>query len=233
MVLEALRCANPGLDILACDDRGFDSYGTILEGAWTPIVEALERHAPIPEEGVRYVASCAELESAPGASTLLAAAYGGLPAQMGYCAGRNSRMNGMEFHRASELVIAADDLILLLGLRGQMTAPAEGGSAYPSFQTALAKAFLIPRGTAVELYSGTLHLAPCRARATGFRAAIVLPRGTNEDHPGASPIPGDARLLKRNKWIVAHGERAVLTSQGVPIGLTGDNVEVRPVEPEA
>ena len=42
-------------------------------------------------------------------------AYGGLEIQIGYCNGNNKKLNAVEYHRSSELDIAVDDLILLLG----------------------------------------------------------------------------------------------------------------------
>ena len=42
-------------------------------------------------------------------------AYGGLEIQIGYCNGNNKKLNVVEYHRSSELDIAVDDLILLLG----------------------------------------------------------------------------------------------------------------------
>ena len=229
MLLDALRLANPGLPLFDIHDRAFTRYGTTLPGDWAPLVAALERWAPIPDEGVSYVASCVPMEEDPAGRSLLSAAYGGIPAQLGYCSGRNSGMNGMEYHRASELLVAADDLVLLLGLRADLI-PGPEGVAYESGR---AEAFLVARGEAIELYSGTLHLAPCRARAgSGFRAAIVLPRGTNEDFSSVRPRPAgaDALLRKGNKWIIAHPERRVLVDQGVLPAIRGPNVQVVPVD---
>lgn len=224
MLLASLRRANPGLRVFDTADADFSPYGTSLAGDWSAMVGALERYAPIPDEGVSYVASCAELEADPAGAGLMATAYGGIAAQIGYCSGRNSRMNGMEYHRASEILVAADDLVLLLGLRGELERAPEG----TFFDSARAKALLVRRGEAVELFSGTLHLAPCRVLPGGFRAAIVLPRLTNAEFGQGTRPSGDATLLKRNKWILAHPERAVLLAQGAVPGIRGPNIELVP-----
>ena len=44
--------------------------------------------------------------------------FGGLPAQFGYCNGVNTRLACCEYHQCSELLVAADDLVLVVGPRG-------------------------------------------------------------------------------------------------------------------
>ena len=39
----------------------------------------------------------------------------GLPIQIGYCNGDNRKLNGLEYHRSSEINIAVNNLVLLLG----------------------------------------------------------------------------------------------------------------------
>lgn len=39
-----------------------------------------------------------------------------MPIQIGYCNGHNSKLNALEYHRDSEINIAATDMILMLGL---------------------------------------------------------------------------------------------------------------------
>ncbi len=229
MLLAALRRANPGLAIFDSEENEFQPYGCSYPGQWAGMVEALEQSAPIPDEGVSYVPSCPPLEACPAGIVLLANVYGGGAAQIGYCTGRNSRMNGMEYHRASEILVAGDDLVLLLGLRSNIYRDSSG----PGYESSKAQAFLIRKGCAVELYSGTLHLAPCRARTGGFRAAIILPRGTNEDFEDGKRPAGDPLLRKRNKWILAHPERRVLVDQGVVPGIRGVNIEVIPAVDES
>lgn len=55
------------------------------------------------------------LESMPEAELLSNNIYGGMPIQIGYCNGTNTKLNCLEYHRDSEIDIAADDVVLLLG----------------------------------------------------------------------------------------------------------------------
>ena len=38
-----------------------------------------------------------------------------MPIQIGYCNGPNSTLNGLEYHKSSEINIAITDMVLLLG----------------------------------------------------------------------------------------------------------------------
>lgn len=111
-------------------------------------------------------------------------AYGGMPIQLGYCNGSNHLLNCLEYHRDSEVDIAADDVILLLGKQDEI----ENGV----YSTDKVAAFLLPAGMGVELYATTLHYAPCNGpEEEGFRVVIVLPRGTNTDKPEyRAAVPG-------------------------------------------
>ncbi len=48
-------------------------------------------------------------------ATVRAAFYDGPPIQIGYCNGRNSTYNGFEYHKGSEINVAACDFMLVLG----------------------------------------------------------------------------------------------------------------------
>lgn len=98
--------------------------------------------------------------------------YGEMPIQIGYCNGRNSRLNALEYHKDSEVNVMATDAILLLGLRSELE------EDY-TLDTKKVKAFLVPAGTAVEIYATSLHYAPCGVDGKPFQVAIVLPKGTN------------------------------------------------------
>ena len=63
-------------------------------------------------------------------------------------------LNALEYHKDSEINVAAKDAILLLGLRSEIE------EDY-TFDTANVKAFLLPAGSAVEIYATSLHYAPC------------------------------------------------------------------------
>ena len=45
--------------------------------------------------------------------------YGELPIQIGYCNGHNELLNAVEYHRSSEINLAATDAVLILGSEGR------------------------------------------------------------------------------------------------------------------
>lgn len=208
-----------GLVIKSVNDRSFAKYGRVVEGTdWSELLKALEENTPAPDNVV-YVPSCPELESLPVMKTLSDNVYGGMPIQIGYCNGTNTKLNCLEYHRDSEIDIAADDVVLLLGCQQDATGD--------SYDTGLVEAFLCPKGTAVELYATTLHYAPCSGKlGDTFRVVIVLPRGTNGPKPEIEVTNSeDARLFACNKWLIAHPE-APEASQGAVVTLTGENIDI-------
>jgi len=82
--------------------------------------------------------------------------YGELPVQIGYCNGHNVLLNAVEYHRCSEVNVAATDAVLIVGRQQDVTENC-------TYDTAKMEAFLVEAGTAVELYATTLHYAPCSA----------------------------------------------------------------------
>ena len=202
-------------------DRAFAPYGKVLSGYDTAeLLETLAAVAPLPE-GVRYVASQPELEALPIAEKLKNSAYGGMPIQLGWCSGHNTKLNCLEYHRDSEMNIGWGDFILLLAKEDEI----ENGL----LDTARVKAFRVPAGAVVEVYATTLHYAPCSARkGEGFRVAVVLPRGTNGPRPDAYPLPGSAEdrtLWACNKWLLAHAESAE-AAEGAARALIGKNIDI-------
>ena len=148
------------MTILPISDPAFASYGKILEGYDTQeLLRTLEAATPLPQ-GVEYVPSQPELEALPLTSLLASNAYGGMPIQMGWCNGHNTKLNCLEYHRDSELNCGTEDFILLLA---RMDDIAPDGT----LDTGLVKAFRVPAGVLVEVYATTLHYAPCSAAAHG------------------------------------------------------------------
>ena len=92
----------------------------------------------------------------------------------------------------------------------------------------------MPKGTVIEMYETTLHLSPCRTCDEGFKAAVILPKGTNtplsEEEKALrdqSDDPEAELLLQRNKWVLSHPEREPLMRQGAHPGLIGENKELK------
>lgn len=204
------------MEIQKLTDTSFGKYGKVVtEFSFDKILKEME-HTPLPKDVV-YVPSVEELEALPEAAEVCRKGFGGLPVQIGYCNGDNHKLNALEYHRSSEIDIAADDLILLLGCQQDI----EQGDIY---DTSKVEAFLVPAGTAVELYATTLHYAPCSAKEGGFRCVIILPKGTNEELPFRPAAEGENRLLTAvNKWLIAHEEAGI---EGAFCGLKGENVTV-------
>ena len=200
-------------------DAAFAPYGKVLEGYDTAdLLKTLTAVTPIPD-GVDYVPSQPELEALPIAEQLASNAYGGMPIQLGWCNGHNTKLNCLEYHRDSELNCGAQDFILLLAKEDDMV----GGR----LDTAKVKAFRVPAGVLVEVYATTLHYAPCSAApGQGFQVVVVLPRGTNGPKPAITPINGeDDTLWACNKWLLAHADSSE-AAQGAPVRLAGINVDI-------
>jgi len=205
--------------IYSIHDPEFVPYGKVLGGYDTAqLLKTLDETTPLPD-GVEYVPAQPELEALPIAGQLSANAYGGMPIQLGWCNGHNTKLNCLEYHRDSELNCGTEDFILLVAKEDEIK---DG-----QLDTAKVKAFLVPAGELVEVYATTLHYAPCSARAgAGFKVLVVLPRGTNGPKPEIAPLNGEDRVLwARNKWLLAHADSAE-AAQGAHIGLRGVNIDI-------
>lgn len=158
-------------------DASFRQYGKVVKGLHLDELLTALSKTEKPTDGVIYVPGDDSLENTPAKKELEDNVYGGMPIQIGFCNGTNTKLNCVEYHRDSEINIPCEDMILLLGKQTDIT---------PDYHldTATIRAFLVPAGTAVEVYATTLHYAPCEAKkGAGFRVAVVLPKGTNTDKP--------------------------------------------------
>lgn len=206
------------MNIQKVTDPSFGKYGKIIENIdFTDLVKALNKQTPAPE-AVVYEPSVETLEALPVFDELRAKTYGELPIQIGYCNGKNYLLNALEYHRSSEINVAGTDAILLVGQQRYITKEF-------TYDTELVEAFLLPKGTAVELYATTLHYAPCSVGDEGFQVAIVLPKDTNL--PLERPHDGweDRLLAAKNKWLIGHAQGGL--PEGSHIGLIGENISVK------
>ena len=200
-------------------DAAFAPYGQVLPGYDTAaLVAAPEKYTP-PPEGTASGASQPELEALPIAAQLAANAYGGMPIELGWCNGHNTKLNCLEYHRDSELNCGSSDFVLLVARADDV---ADG-----VLDTDKVRAFRCPRGVMLEVYATTLHYAPCSSvSGEGFRVMIALPRGTNGPKPEITPLNDeDRRLWACNKWLLAHAESAE-AAQGAAVALKGVNVDI-------
>lgn len=214
------------MKILNVTDPAFAKYGRVVTNVdFTALVEELKK-TPVPE-GVVYEPSVAELEATPVFEELSGVTYGEMPIQIGYCNGHNVMLNALEYHRDSEINIAATDAVLMLGLLSDVEADY-------TYDTSKVEAFLVPAGTAVEVYATTLHYAPCHTGEEGFQVAVVLPRGTNyplkKAHAkvaevttaGGGAANEDALITAVNKWLIGHAQGGL--DEGSFLGLKGKNL---------
>ena len=202
------------MKIQSVTDPSFRKYGKVLEGYdFTEIIKEM-KHTPVPAD-VIYVPSVEELEALDVAKELQNKGFGGLPIQIGYCNGHNKTLNAVEYHRNSEINIAVNDLVLLIGMQQDIEEDF-------TYDTAKIEAFLVPAGTAVEVYATTLHYAPCHTEECGFQCVVVLPEGTNTDLTFETGKTGeDSLMTAKNKWLIAHAEAGI---EGAFCGLKGENI---------
>ena len=207
------------MNILPVSHPSFQNYGQVLTGYdLGALLDTLEAVTPLPE-GVSYVPEQPELMALPAAQELSVGAYGGMPIQLGWCNGHNTKLNCLEYHRDSELNLGTRDFILLLAKREEM----ENGR----LNTENVAAYYVPAGVLVEVYATTLHYAPCSAKAgEGFKVLIVLPKGTNGPKPAVTVRNKEDKCLAAcNKWLLAHAESAEAKG-GAPVLLDGVNVDI-------
>lgn len=211
------------MEIKKVTDAAFKKYGRIISHVDVAELVAALKETPIPADVV-YEPSVESLEKLPVKEELSSVIYGEMPIQIGYCNGHNKKLNALEYHRDSEINIAAEDAVLMLGSLQDVEADF-------TYDTSKVEAFLVPAGTAVEIYATTLHYAPCHVEDGGFQVAVVLPKGTNYElktahakvENGKAPNE-DALLAAVNKWLIGHAEGGL--PEGSFLGLKGENLSL-------
>lgn len=209
------------MKIYSVNDPEFKAYGRVvtgLEEACSQILENLPL-TPLPE-GVGYVPTEPILQRLPAADIFRDHVFGGMKAELGWCNGRNTKLNCLEYHRDSEFNLGTEDFILLLAKIEEI---GEDGI----LDTECVKAFRVPAGVLVEVYATTLHYAPCHTDpGKGFRVLVALPWGTNTERPEMENLTReDSLMTARNKWLLAHPESSEAAG-GAVIGLKGVNIDI-------
>lgn len=212
------------MKILSVTDEEFKKYGRIVDNVdFSELVKAMQE-TPCPENVV-YVPGDAKLEALSVAKEISEVVYGEMPVQIGYCNGHNHMLNALEYHRDSEINVAATDAILMLGLLTDVEKDF-------TYDTSKVVAFKVPAGVAVEVYATTLHYAPCGVDGNGFRVTIILPKGTNYplkakhtalNADGSAPNE-DALITATNKWLIGHKDGGL--DAGSFLGLKGENLSL-------
>lgn len=209
---------NNKIEINSILDNKFKNYGRIIYDLdCSKLIEKAENITQV--DTVEYVPSVYDLEDGYSMEILQNSLFDGIPIQIGYCYGNNHKLNALEYHRNSEINIAVTDFILLLGLKLDLEADF-------TYETKNIEAFLIPKGTVVEIYATTLHYAPCNVNDTGFMSIVILPKGTNTNiETNAISTMEDRLLFAKNKWLIVHAESG-LDKMGAFVGLKGDNITI-------
>jgi len=208
------------MKIYSVFDPEFKPYGQVVTGLDETVKEILAALATTPlPDGVGYVPSEPVLQELPATTEVSEHLYGGMPVQMGWCNGHNTRLNCLEYHRDSEFNLGIEDFILLVARQDEIV---DG-----VLDTDKVRAFRAPAGVLVECFATTLHYAPCHTDpAKGFRVLIALPEGTNTDKPSISiKTPEDRLLWACNKWLLAHPESSE-AAEGAFVGLRGENIDI-------
>ena len=205
------------MNLIPVTDVKFKKYGRVVKDVdFKELIEEMKK-TPCPEDVV-YVASVPELEALPVFYELVERTYGEMLVQIGYCNGKNKLLNALEYHRSSEIDVAVSDLVLMLGKRADITEDFQ-------YDSANVEAFLVPAGTAVEVFADTLHYAPCNTEESGFRMVVILPKGTNLDlmkkHENATDE--EKLLFGTNKWVIAHPDAKI---EGAFNGIIGENLKL-------
>ena len=201
-------------------DPEFKPYGQVVDGMADTVQEILNVLKDAPQgPGVDYVPEYEPLQELPAMVEVSEHCYGGMPVQLGWCNGHNTRLNCLEYHRDSEFNLGTEDFILLLAKQDEI----ENGV----LDTAKVRAFRVPAGVLVEVYATTLHYAPCHCdESKGFRVLVALPQGTNTDKPAIENKSSEDKLLwARNKWLLAHPDSSE-AAQGAHVGLSCENIDI-------
>ena len=220
-MLEHLNKVND-VRVYSVFDDVFRPYGRVIEDFdFSPLIRIADEKTDIPESGNFYTPSFDEFEKESCFLKIQNRFYGEMPIQIGYCNGRNSTYNGFEYHKGSEINIAVTSFMLVLGHVWQLK--------NNRFAVGEEKVFFVPEKTAIEMYSTTLHLSPCRTSDDGYKDIVILPEGTNTPLKAKDTIAqGENRLLlMKNKWVICHPNREPLMKQGAYPGLIGENKELR------
>ncbi len=208
------------MKIYSVYDPEFKPYGRVVTGLGETVADILPALATTPcTDSVEYVPTDPVLQELPAAIEISEHCYGGMPVELGWCNGHNTKLNCLEYHRDSEYNLGTEDFILLVARLDEV----ENGI----LDTAKVKAFKAPAGALVEVYATTLHYAPCHADASkGFRVMIALPWLTNTERPiMENKTAEDEILTARNKWLLAHPESSEAKG-GAKVGLKGENIDI-------
>lgn len=214
-MLEKLNKLNPDHKIYSLKSKDLDEFGKLLKGDFSEMDKIATDSMDFDGPGyIRDINAFKDCESYNNLESI----FGKIKIQAGICFGNNTSLNGMEYHKSSEIIIAVSNMILMLGNHKDII--------NNKWNSKLTKSFFLPKGSAVELYAGTLHLAPSRVDDKPFCSIIVLPQGTNT--PLDREDSDDKLLFMENKWLICHPQSPAV-SRGGFVGIEGDNITIETI----
>lgn len=208
-MLQELQKNNPDLTILTATQKNKLFCKLNID---TSELVAYSTGVTVGEENT-YIPSDAAVETLTVVKNIAREVFAEAKIQAGWCCGGGTTMNGMEWHKSSEVVIACTEMLLLIGDFFDIE-----NDVYDSSK---ALALYLQKGEAVELFPMTLHLAPLKVSEL-FKAAIILPEGTNMSLKNG--INGSLRAV--NKWLLVHKDNRKGILSGGRIGISGKNIKI-------
>jgi len=224
-LIDSFRKANLKVKILTTKSKEFDKYGRKIDtSGLLTLIDNLENYTEISEHNVYEIDS--PFLHDKKSEKELSSYFGGMDIQIGYCNGINSSMNGFEYHKTPEIMVTSRACALFLSLPNTLI-------NFETLDSEKAEVLFLEAGEAIELKPEILHLSPCRVFESGFKVAIILPKGTN------TPLPENFKkqegekenkiLFLKNKWIITHKNYSSLVNKGVHAGINGSNRELFPL----
>lgn len=226
--IDQLQQLNLDIKIFSVTDKVFLSFGRILFDAKADQAIAAARKMWKVSDGVGASASVSQFEADQDLqATIGLRIFAEMPVEVGWVYGRNSKLNGLEYHQGSEVHIPLEDCIFLLADWREI----EWDMA-PSLDTKHIRAFYVPKGFITELKAWSLHYVPINvSKKTGFCNIFILPRGTGEPlQHSKSDAPDYRMMIARNQWLMVHPDAKDLVDSGNYIGLIGKNIEINQLD---
>ncbi|MGI6279222.1 MAG: DUF4867 family protein [Acutalibacteraceae bacterium] len=198
-------------------DDEFKAFGTVIKDLDTKEIISVAESFEMPKEGSIYHPTIPDFEKLAVANELKINYFGQLDCQVGFCYGYNRLLNVLEWHACNEINIAVTDAVLILAKRSDL-------DENYKLHSSCCKAVFVPKGTAIEVFSDSLHFCPCQVSDNGFKTVVALPKGTNTQLDFKTSEP---KLWAKNKWLISHKENSALLEKGAFPGIDGENIQIK------